>query len=178
MKTIRFEVASVAALTSKFLSLALLLILAQASSAATGPTVIYSITSGDLVLNNPTGTWGGDLNVSAGQNINLTVDYWFETNPNSMFGDDVANFRMRRLQVFDNTNGLASDLIGLIPGNILLGDIDIRYDGIMGRQIGADFGSPGGSFLTKAIGEFKDIGDSLPTGSVYNMLIENAFSSI
>jgi hypothetical protein len=107
-------------LTSKFLSFALLLIMAQAASAA---PVIYSITSDNLVLNNPNGSWGGDLNTGAGQNVNLTVAYWYEGNPISNSAPNLP-FHLIGKQVFDNTNGLASAFIsGVGPSSL-----DILYD--------------------------------------------------
>lgn len=154
-------------LTCKILLLVLLSILAQALSAA---PVIYSITSDDLVLNNPNGTWGGDLIIAADQNVNLTVAYQFQENPGIIRGRE-ATFSLQGLQVFDNTNGLAS---AFLTGG---GSITLLYGGggVMDSQSAATFESPGGSFFTDAVGEFGDVGDPLPTGSAFDKLIDNAF---
>jgi hypothetical protein len=157
------------------LSTAILIVSTQTSSAdAVNASVIYAFTSDDLVLNNPNGTWGGTLNVGAGQNVNVTVEYTFWASPN-LIDTDEAEFDIWGLQVFDNTNGLES---GLLDSTSIggLGQFLVRYDGIMDHQFGAGFGFPaGGSFVSTATGEFGDAGDPLPMGSAFDTLIENAF---
>ena len=120
-------------------------------------------------MNNPNGTWGGDLNIGADQNVNLTVAYRFEGNPGSISGPE-ATFSLEGQQVFDNTNGLAS---AFLTGG---GSITLLYSGVsdMDRQSGATYGNPGGSFFSMVVGEFGDVGDPLPTGSAFDMLIDGA----
>ena len=140
------------------------------SNLAHAVPVVYSVTF-DSVLNNTDGTWGGDLNVGAGQNLNLTVEYYFSDDFFLSPTDDppIAAYQLTALQVFDNTNGLMSDLIA---GT---GSMDIQYDGANDRIIGAGFGVPtGGSFLPFLLtGEFGDVGDGLPFGAEFDAAVES-----
>ena len=146
-------------------SVFIFIVISWASTSALAAPVIYSITSDEFVLNNPNGTWAGDLNIAADQNVNLTVEYRFEGDPGRISGNE-ATFFLEGLQVFDNTNGLAS---AFIVGS---GSMTLFYDGNLDHQTGADFGIPGGSFNTTAYGEFGEVGDPLPTGRAFDRLVE------
>ncbi len=152
-------------MNKKLMGLLAGLMLYGLSTLAAYATVIYSITY-DGILNNA-GAWGGDLNVGQGQNINLTVSYSFDENP-IILPPDESRFDLIGLQVFDNTNGLASDFI------VGTGWIQFLYDGANDSWSGSSFGIPaGGSFTFFATGEFGDVGDLLPTGAAFDQIIES-----
>ncbi|MEZ5542339.1 MAG: hypothetical protein R3F42_09865 [Pseudomonadota bacterium] len=149
----------------KCIAVALLLSITHTATAA---SVIYSITSDAFVLNNPNGTWGGNLNLGAGQDINLTVAYRFAALPSSSAGT-TRTFQLEGMRIYDNTNGLAS---AFITGT---GDITITYNGVTDFQSSATYGTPGGSFHTnELLAELGDFGDPLPTGAIFDSLVESA----
>ena len=127
--------------------------------------VDYSVTF-DGTLNNPNGTWGGNLNVGAGQEVNLTVVYRYEGTP-SGFGcmtlDDrhsTAEFSLISHQVFDNTNGLMSDPIPDDDAYLCIAYWD-DYD----------FVSSARGFLPGGTGEMGDVGDVIPHGPGFDALV-------
>jgi hypothetical protein len=145
----------------------LLLIALVGTPVAQASPIAWSVTV-DGTLNNSFGTWGGDLNVAAGQNINLTIEYTFESVPiatNPSFG--IATFDLISVQVFDNDNGLASDVVL----DNTFGSITIEYNGINDQFSSAGYGTPGGGLAPTATGEFGDLGDELPFGPAFDAII-------
>lgn len=142
------------------------------SSVAQAVPVYYSVTL-DTVLNNPNGTWGGNLLIGANQNLNLTISFQFESAPRLLSPTSSgieATFRLLGLQVVDNTHGFASDAFRIRGGSTR-----IRYDGTNDRFSGSSAGfSPSGAVYILAIGEFGDPGDALPSGAAFDGLVNAA----
>ncbi len=163
-------------LSSHLISMLLFLSLSLFHVSAFAIPVNYSFTL-DTVLNNQNGSWGGDLNIGAGQHLNLSVVFQYDSSGlvSRPFSYDIATFNLRSLQVFDNTNGLSSDV--LFGG----GDISILYDNLNDSFNGAGFGfffpgyrGGGGPFLPGVSGEFGNAGDDLPYGASFDALVNAA----
>ena len=149
-------------LTTSF-SLMMFTCLAQAN-------IIYSVTFDGILNNTGLGVFGGDLNVGAGQALDLTVAYNYYEAPRTTSCSDYC-FDLYGIQVFDNTNGLASDFF---EG---YGSLGIRYgsNGENDSFSTLGTGSPaGGGFRPSAEGEFGDGGDILPFGAEFDSLIESS----
>ena len=146
----------------------ILMILLWTAPSVRADSIVYSITL-DTILNNPNGTWGGNLLVGANQNLNLTVAYTYNAEPSSFVAvPPIADFDLIGLQVFDNTNGLASNLL---LGN--LGRTSIRYRGVGDDAFaGHGFEIPGGNVdLLGVSGELGNQGDELPFGPTFDALV-------
>lgn len=119
------------------------------------------------MLNNQNGTWGGNLNIGTGQNLNLKIDFQYERFASTMTTDG-STFNLISIQVFDITNGLVSDEI------FGSGDIEISYNGTNDEIFAAGYGDPGGSLFLGVSGEFGNLGDELPHGTTFDALVNNA----
>ncbi len=156
-------------LTHMVIAVVLAVLLITAAPVVRAMPITFAFTL-DGILNNPNGTWGGNLNLGIGQNVNLTLAYTFESTPGIVTAPE-AVFFLTGLQVFDNTNGLAS---GLITGT---GSLTIRYNssGTTDQFVGAGFGTPGGSIgWLDLLGEFGNAGDELPSGAAFDALVNAA----
>lgn len=161
--------ARVKTLRGRLLLLIVSLLMLSLSQIGHAVPVNYTVTL-NTILNNTNGTWGGNLNVGAGQNLNLSVIFQYESVAVSTSGNK-ATFGLLNLQVLDNTNGLAS---AVITGS---GGITIEYNfsGTNDRFSGASFGSPGGSVAAfGTIGQLGNLGDELPFGAGLDALVNAA----
>jgi hypothetical protein len=137
-------------------------------SLASAIPVDYTVTL-DTVLNNPNGTWGGNLNIGAGQNVNLSVVFQYESVPISTTAIS-AQFALLNLQVFDNTNALASDVI------LGAGSLSIQYSGA--NDFFSNLFTPalasGGVIFGNVFAEFGNPGDDIPYGAALDTLMNAA----
>jgi hypothetical protein len=152
---------------SKFLFIATYAMLFFAFSAKA--VVVYSVSFEGVLNNDGLGVWEGDLNVGINQNLNLTVEYSYLSYTVS-YNSYIATFPLLGLQVFDNTNGLASDFLSNVQGTMRF-----CYDGVVDFNCGASTGVPAGGSLvfSDARGEFGSSGNLLPTGAAFDLLVES-----
>ena len=131
--------------------------------------VTYSVTA-DALLHNRDGNWGGNLLVGTDQALNLTIAATYSDTPASS-GPGVSFFFLIGLQVFDNTNNLASDLFSYPTGPY--GGVEVTYStsGGLDAFTGVAPGGPGGAVFPPVQGEFGEAGDPLPFGPAFDALV-------
>lgn len=139
-----------------------------AQSAQAG-SITYAITL-DATLHNPTGGWGGNLNIGADQALNLTVAYIYDETPWSVVPGG-ASFNLTGLRVFDNTNGLAGSPIAGVLGGLTLGYFGANDDRLLASGFGIPFG--GGFIAFDARFAAGEAGDPLPYGAAFDATINS-----
>ncbi len=147
------------------LTLITLCIIASFHVSAYAIPVKYKLTF-DTFLNNPDGSWGGNLNIGDRQDINLSIVYLFNSIPRFQSSNEVR-FDLINLQVFDNTNSLASDVIYGSGSMVLEYGTGGNNDGFRG----AGYGFPGGSLIPFGESEFGEPGDEIPYGAAFDAVI-------
>ena len=157
-------------------ALAPFLVLACLVNNSYAMSVTYEVTL-NAELNNAGGSFGGNLNALANQMLNLTVVFEYSSKPDFSVAPDVL-FPLLSVQVFDNTNGLASAV-----GDGGLGSTTRwRYDSLtclgatLDCQVGGTFPLSGGAWVSPASGAWageygSPLAPTLPSGNAFDAVV-------
>lgn len=153
------------------------LLLSIVSVSAQSANVEWSLTF-DSIINNPNGSWGGDINVGAGHAANITLLLEYEempyfTNPTGGAGG-IAGFKLAEFQIMDNTNGLSSARIA--ADEFTEREFTYNQFGSSDHSSGTASGSVGASFNIELIplADIGNAGDPFPFGPTLDAAINSS----